>query len=259
MRGCYIIKEDGGIPIQIERYLFSHYLNIYFHAALSENKELSDFWKDSNTSRLEKEKLVTEAVEYYFTGSFLEWLEKKENNSDERITFNRGNIPELVTTNRFLELFSKPIERRSVFINEKVDLNFRTHTVLNDNKEIIGLFENFQFLLPFEVSIKRDNQTLIFESSEFKLKLTIHTKGPQGYSLGYGLPVDFSKYYLGFTKNTAKGINLEITLSESLEKPLGFNDFISDFESAFSAEKFFSDYDWESLCIQARMVENILK
>jgi hypothetical protein len=261
--GFFIQNEKYSVPVRCESYRYSEWLNIYFQAALAEDAELARIWKDPLVSQTEKDKLISEATEYFFITSLLSLFKKCFSVRNRTTTLTRNNIPEILRSNRFLELFSRPREQRPMFanveINKELSIQFSSH----EPNEAFAFFEEFCFTLPKRSRFLREGKWLILDTPLFKLQF--HASY-DGYAIG--LPIDFARYYLGFKKNTARRVNAVIKTRIKLRALFYLrswhliNDLFNGIElteESFSKFHFFKKINWDQIYTQSRVIENILQ
>lgn len=261
--GFFIQNEKNSFPVRCEGYPYSEWLNIYFQAALAESAELSRIWKDPLVLQTEKDKLITEATEYFFISSLLSLFKKCFSEKNRTKILTRNDIPEILRTNRFLELFSRPREERTMFSNVEINKELSTQFSSHEPNEDFAFFEEFRLNLPKGSCFFRKNNWLILDTPLFKLQFHASYDGH-----AIGLPLDFVRYYLGFKKNTARRVNAVIKTRIKLRAlfyPRSwqyFNDLFNGIElteESFSESHFFKKINWDQIYTQSRVIENILQ
>lgn len=261
--GFFIQNEKYSFPVRCEGYPYSEWLNIYFQAALAESAELSRIWKDPLVPQTEKDQLVSEATEYYFITILLMHFNSIIFEKIHATTLQRDDIPEILKTNRFLELFSRPREERAMFSNVEISKELSTQFSSHEPNEDFAFFEEFRINLPKRSRFFRKNNWLILDTPLFKLQFHASYDGH-----AIGLPIDFARYYLGFKKNTARRVNAVIKTRikfRALFYPRSWHYFNNLFngieftEECFSEFHFFKKINWDQIYTQSRVIENILQ
>ena len=277
--GFFIVNHENKEVISITRYPYAEHLADYIEAATTENQDIKRIWRKSfeiktppDLSESDKEKinaylreradspgsrLIKEATEYYvlemlsmhLTDYFADHQFREENLEK----FDRKHIPAILMENRFLELFSRPMDERVAFDK------FRTPKgIIYSRSEEGALYHRFQLTLPRGSIITRENDgTIKIETRELALKITIDYSG-----LGTVIPGDFLEFYLNM-KNYKKRIEttderrISIILHVSFKFPFFLSGagiryynwidiFLDILEESFSGEFFFNKIQWES-------------
>jgi len=267
--GTFICNDEENEMILINRYDFSYELCEYFKAAFYENNALNILWnKEPLTKIFEHDEdgnvkvnenfasieLVKEATEYFILTTLSTHLEdyfndekfKKENIKE----FRRNDIPSVLLTNKFLELFSKPMSQRIPFINShKNNLPYEIVASYGEG----AIYEYFNLWLPKESKITRTDKGIIIETNRFILTFEVLFEG-----YGSNLPIDFEKYYLEIDDDE-KISAYEITIFISMKfKITGFfsragweyyqwlDSFLGTLNQEFSSDVFFEKIGWEN-------------
>jgi hypothetical protein len=227
----------------------------------AEKPEISELWMNPTVDKSEKNRLIEEATEYYFLSLFASWFDVsyfKQGNCD---TITRKSILHLLSSNRFLDLFTQPMEDRPIFANEHLKENVLTYFAKDDSGHILGFYEDFHLELTTGSSIKKQTNWLVINTPIYKLRFR---SSCEGYSSS--LPIDFAKYYLGFSKKAAKNVQIQIEIRRKLNSYFflkqrksikEIKEFIDYFEESISYQKFFEKHDWEAICIQSGIMENL--
>jgi len=259
--GFFIQNRKESLPVRIDRYPFGEWLNIYFQTLFAEKPEVSELWINPTVDKSEKNRLIEEATEYYFFSLFASWFDVPYSYQKNWKIFNRKDISHLLCFNRFLDLFTQPMEERPIFANQHRKENVLTYFAKNDSFIILGMYEDFRLVLPAESSIKKQNNWLIFDTPVYKLRVRSSCEGYSSFP-----PIDFAKYYLGFSKKAAKNVQIQFEITRKLNSYLFPNhtklykemmEFIEYFEESISCQKFFAKQNWEAICIQSRIIENL--
>ena len=205
----YDIK--GNKPVQIPRYPFSQFLLMNLYFAFSENEALKTIWdkeplsnfsaqneeKQVDTKQYGSTKLICEATEYLV----LEWLmwHLLDHFDDEKFRkknlkeFTRNDISEVLLSNRFLELFSRPISDRVSMVKDTVGKK-RGYALLAFYKwgEKAAKYHTVKLILPKGSAIRRPkSDTIQIETKKFLLTIKISFHGPS-----VSLPWGFLNQYL---------------------------------------------------------------
>ncbi len=213
--GFFIFNKENNKIIDIYRYDFSSMLKDCLKDAFAEDKALKSIWENEPLSVNEffeeskSREIIQEASEYYALSKLSTHLEdyfnKDEFADDEELKeFERNELPEILLNNRFIELFSKPMDQRSHFLEEKYqNIDKESDIKINDtNHKIVWaniptedghiIYEKFSLTLPKNSEIERiNNQKIIVKMDLINLEIKIEF-------LGFStiLPKGFPEYYL---------------------------------------------------------------
>jgi hypothetical protein len=199
--------------------------------------------------------LICEATEYYVLNELSVHLtdyfndEKfKEENLRE---FNRNDVPEVLLRNRFMELFSKPMEERPHFVDQSFEKKTMGETVAAFSRGAI--FEKFELILPKKSIVRRlgDNRIQI-ETERFLIDIVIDFNGTN-----VNLPRGFEEYYLllkDWQNIDTFGIYVDIQVSFKFGKLLSRTDwkyyqwvdsFLEKLDKRLSENTFFKTIGWD--------------
>jgi hypothetical protein len=139
--GLFIVDYDKKL-ISVNRYKYSQDVSRYFEAAFAENQDIKRIWDKSfekksqlKTDREEEKinhvkeflnkpdkQLITDATEYYVLKALSLHLSTSFNDAkfkEENLQkLERNDISNILTQNRFLDLFSRPMPERAAFIDD---------------------------------------------------------------------------------------------------------------------------------------------
>lgn len=264
------LKDENSIKT-IPRYRFSEKISRYLESAFNENEALRRQWdkeplrnifiqnKDDVASG--SLRLIREASEYYLIETLsmhlTDYFNKENYDKNLLSELSREDVPSILLSNRFMELFSAPMENRAVF-----DLYNRSN---NDGIIIMSIGKNgafysrFDLVLPKGTKISRSDGALVIETSKFKLTISVCFDGTSSV-----LPINFEEYYLGlqsFEKFNNFSIQfkaeVEFKMFSSLRKSdwnyhAWLDSYFERIERDMSGEFFFKETNWETV---ATMIE----
>ena len=261
--GFFLLDFRAKKVIQNYSHEFSYYLYKNLEHAFAEDKELEKIWNQSDFSGNKNQEflnLIREASEYYVLDKLSTHIETELEDSsiDKTRIFDRTDIAELLATNRFLNLFSKPIAERPLF----------SSGTRNDQVaccENGAMFRRVALQLPKNSKIKRDrNNSFTIRNRWFSLNVkTIF----EGYMTA--LPLDFCEVYLGLKKAARHYPALSLKIEIKATFRLGFlmsrtgkqycsilHMFASELEKAVDKDYYFDQQlQWE----QSRVILEILE
>lgn len=263
LNGFYLLKEKDSLPFRAEGYSFSHSLEIIFQAAMHESQALATLWSDSSEKPEIRNQLIVEATEYEFISSYLNRFKPVPLKTSEFDLRERNK--ELISRNRFFELFTRPIEQRPLFKDEVLNKNQGYIRIQNEKLEVLAEYHDFNYPLPIEYKISFSDQWIVLETPLYKLKF----KALCYSNLVYPFPQDFGRYFLGFRKNAGRKIIVKIQFrakplillslfSKKYRQHLNtVKDFISFFEEWFSADHYFERMNWHQIWVLSKVIDNM--
>lgn len=193
--------------LRIEGYELSRRLQRYLSAIMVEDEATAQFWSlaeiggriagrqgEGRHTADGAKALVREALEYFVLDKLSEhlsgyriaaWPEK-----DKKIVLQREHVAEIRRGNRFLELFSSPLDTRREFIEDGTGAIRNIRFAISENG---ALFQHFQLRLPRGSALRRVGHTgLLIDTPRFKLTVSARFDGYNKL-----LPDEFERLYLG--------------------------------------------------------------
>ncbi|WP_188150271.1 hypothetical protein [Teredinibacter waterburyi] len=260
------IKEENSIQI-VQRYGFSESMARHLNSAFSENDALKRQWdkqsllnihsRDKDKSSVAACKLVKEAAEYYaieaLSMHLSGYFNQKQYDKSELVEFSREDVPSILLNNRFMELFSTPMENRAIFENDFTKDKSEGVIVMSMGKNG-AFYSRFDLVLPKGAKVTREDDAIVIDTSNFKLKMGVEFGGS-----GYVIPRDFEKYYLG-VDSFKDARNFKVTFNAEVEfKMLAalqrskwdyhawLDGYFQKMERDMSGDQFFEKINWETV------------
>ncbi len=262
--------------VNIPRYEFTEEITHFFKGAFIENSALKIIWQkeplssipevlwkeeNEDAKRPKSMDLIAEAVEYFVLSKLSVHLEdyfSEENFSKVYLKeFQRVDIPEVLLSNRFLELFSRPMQDRSYFIKYVNDEEDDIDGLWNEDGTF---YEKLKIVLPKKARIIRLKPHAIqIATSRFNMYVEVGFDG-----CIFNLPCGFAKRYLRITNLEdedyfARHFQFQINLAISIEFHFGallftagweyyrwVDSFIANLRSKLAFENFLSKINWET-------------
>jgi len=280
-RGFFVHDMKNNRFVRVPRYDVSEKIERYLNAAFVENKALETIWNreplrhmlefnleddlDVPTRTQEgSRQLIREALEYYVLEKLSTHLTDYFN--DERFRREnltelvRDDIPDILLKNRFLELFSRPMEDRPAFVNRAkpgVRDSARSWSYVGgitaSRSKTGELYQRFDLVLPTGSKVKRvDRNTINIETNKFIMAIAVNFD-----SFLTNLPYGFEPYYLSLDSNLDTGIymitvELKVAFKLGILSPAGreyyrwLDSFLDCLEEAISESTFFESIGWDS-------------
>lgn len=269
VKGFLIHLKDDNQILSIPRYKLSENISRYLKSAFNENEALKRQWDKEpllNAFSQKKEesasgslKLIREAAEYYLIETLSMHLTDYFNQEcyDKKLLneLSREDVPSILLNNRFMEMFSAPMENRAVFEpNDRDDRDDTDGVVVMSMGKNGAFYSRFDLVLPKGAEVSRHNGAVVIETSKFKLAISVRFDGT-----GYVSPRNFEKYYLGletFEKYREFGIEfnaeVEFKLFSSFRKKdwdyhAWLDSYFDRIERDMSGESFFKKINWETV------------
>lgn len=280
--GFFVYHKLNKKLVPVNRYQVSSSLSDYIKALFTENKALSNMWnKEDFTDRyivendmlikkeIKSDQLLVEAIEYFVISRLSTHLTdyfNKFNNSDKLKTFIRNEVPDVLLSNRFLELFSKPMEEREPFADftdNNTEKNRKTVMAFSEG----AFFDHFELTLPKKSVVRRRGKNQVeISTNRFKMKIETMFDG-----MGESLPYKFEKYYLlldKFSEISVYNFQVKVDIRFNLLSLFSFNgwryyqwvdSFLLDIDKKINKVEFFNKINWDSNVTLYEMMDNKFK
>jgi hypothetical protein len=136
-------------------------------------------------------RLIMEATEYFIlemlSTHLTDYFNDEKFKEENLTTIERKDIPHVLLENRFLNLFSKPMEERAAFKDRYIPKGIRGSSQVGGAE-----FSYFDLILPTKSKVSRiDGKTFEISTQKFSLQVTISYMGTDEL-----LPTNFERYYL---------------------------------------------------------------
>lgn len=280
LEGILVLGDDKRVE-EIDRYELSERLAKYFTGIAAENKAIAKLWRESKlrpnvsddgrTARLSKSHanlLVLEAIEYFVLDKLSLHLSAyfdSERDVEEHtvVRVNRVDIPQILLQNRFLELFSKPMDMREAFMESEGNKD-QDRVVYATGKDG-AFFDHFELILPPKSRVTRSSDSGIqIETSRFKIAFT-----PEFHGMSALLPNRFEELYMGRKFNELDLYSVKLRVKVEFKR-LAFltgtgwdyyewlDSFLDELASDFSIDDFSRRISWESAVSVAIAHERLL-
>jgi len=260
------LKKKNNLK-EVPRYQFSEEICRFLEGAFCENEALRRQWnkeplsnmyrrEEGETSRASM-KLIHEAVEYYaletLSTHLTDYFNQEQYDESELKEFSREDVPDILLKNRFMELFSAPMENRSDFSDDH-DRDDQEGVVVMSMGPNGAFYSRFELVLPRDAVVTREGGHIIIETSKFKLTLSINFEGSC-----YVTPRGFEKYYLGLdsfrdhaglkvTFNAQVKFKMLSTIKKSnWDYHSWLDGYFETIEREMSGDDFFRQINWETV------------
>lgn len=255
--------------IDIPRYDYGEHLVRYLNGAFKENPALRAQWDkeplghgfdaDLENQTAEKKitssaKLIREATEYYVLDNLsthlTDYFNQEQYSKSELREYSREDVPDILLSNRFMELFTAPMENRASF--DRDDLGSEHGIVVMSQGKDGAIYHRFDLILPAKTIVSRDKSGAIkFDTENFTLTFNVRFE-----EFGFVSPRGFERHYLGvtdFERSSEYQINVEFKVEFKLLSLLKnskwdyhawLDGFLNTLESNMSAHAFFDQIQW---------------
>jgi hypothetical protein len=290
--GFFIVDHVKKKVIPVNRYPYSINLSRYLESACAESQDIrmalerSIYVPDTTIKiprenidevRTEREeraavkkpmatpdrRLILEATEYFVLRMLSTHLTNYFNDEkfkEENLTkFEREDIPQVLLENRFLNLFSKPMEERVAAAS--FEDRYISKSTQGGSGESNTDFRHFHLILPNKAKVSRTGEnTCEITTKKFTLRVSILYLGADEL-----LPADFEKYYLrlqeyyqrsnpSMVKEKAIEIEIKVFFKNSiffsttgLQYYEWLDSYLDKLEEEFSRPYFFKKIGWDSV------------
>lgn len=271
IRGFIVHNESENSLVPVPRYEMSEDISRYFESAFAENKAIKNQWEKEplgwESSEGKSHKLIKEAVEYFVISHLSTHLVDYFNGAafnDKRIeVFARENLPDVLLTNRFFEMFSSPLENREhfseFFHDDDIDQIYGAYA------ENVAYYKRFEFHLPSKSTVLRKGKNNIqIRTKRFNIEFDITFDGSIT-----NLPRKFEKLYLkseNFLELNSFSLEIEIQVKFKLLSIFylsGWNyykwidSFLKSLEEGISKDVYFNKINWDTVLTLIESNENI--
>ena len=288
--GFFIVDHVEKKVIPVNRYPYSINLSRYLESACAESQDIrmvlerSIYVPDTTIKiprenidevRTEREeraaakkpmatpdrRLILEATEYFvfrMLSTHLTNYFNDEKFKEQNLTkLERKDIPQVLLENRFLNLFSKPMEERVAAFEDR----YVSKSTKGGSSESGAEFSHFHLILPTKAKVSRiDEKTCEITTQKFTLSVAILYSGADEL-----LPADFEKYYLrlqeyyqrsnpSMVKEKAIEIEVKVFFKNSiffsrtgLQYYEWLDSYLDKLEEEFSSSYFFKKIGWDSV------------
>lgn len=266
--GFIVFDKSDKLPFSCEGYEYSEELRRNFEAAFSENKAIKHIWESDKSERSDRNKIIKEATEYYIIDTLsthlTDYFNSRDIEKDQIEELSRKHIPHVLLENRFLELFSKPMEQREQFIRD-IENDKKKETpgkVVMSYGKSGALFKNFDLVLPKKSKVLKTNNSLTIVTPRFSLTFNVNYNG-----FGSVLPYGYIKHFLGFksyTDQSTDQINVNVVIEYNwtsffINSGWDYYEwldlFLEKMQCEFSKDYYFESINWETIFTQTKIIE----
>lgn len=282
-KGFLIYHKPSNKLVEVERYSFGEDICDYLDSAFQENSALNKMWEqdrlesfytyDKKKKTLVKKdlksvQLIIEATEYFVLSKLsthlTDYFNKSEFKQDDLYTFERHELPDVLLSNKFLELFSKAMEERPCFANDLPQSSEEHGKVVMAFGKNGARYEEFNLVLPKGSLVRRkDKNKIEIETNRFKINLYVKFDGA-----GTIIPRGFEKYYLATSVRDTHAYKVILSVSihfklRSLLSMKGWeyykwvDSFLNKLDMDISQDTFFEQVNWNSIYTAILCFENI--
>jgi len=219
--GFFVLDKQSNNFVNVPRYALAESLTKILNSLFVENialrviwdkEPISSFFKvNQETNTVTKRepksaKILKESFEYFILDKLsthlCDYFNDYKFRKEALHEFKRNEIPDVLLSNRVLELFSKPMEDRPLFVN-----HIENNKILHENAvrcygENGASYEKFDLVLPIGSKVKRitDDQIEI-KTNRFTMTISVGLSGANTI-----VAPDFERYYLFIDKFGKAGI-----------------------------------------------------
>ena len=265
--GFFILNEHKNNIVKIKGYELSGAIREYFESAFLESKDLEHIWNNDSLKLQDELKtpeprsmdIIREALEYFLLDKLslhlMTYFKYPLKNNKNISVLERKDIPDVLLSNRFLELFSKPMKDRMAFQGLKENNEEEEWYILDVEG---GTYRKFSLVLPYKSKVNRRNSGEIeIKTHKFNIIMKVNFDGCND-----SLPDGFGEHYLsihGFEDYLANVVykvefNFYIKFKViSLFSSFGWKDynwidsFLDSIDKSVTKESYFSKINWDTV------------
>lgn len=289
--GFFIVDHVEKKVIPVNRYPYSINLSRYLESACAESQDIRmvlerSIYVPDTTIKIPREsideeeierkeraaakklmatpdrRLILEATEYFVLRMLSTHLTNYFNDEkfkEQNLTkLERKDIPQVLLENRFLNLFSKPMEER---VAASFEDRYISKSTQGGSGESNTDFRHFHLILPTKAKVSRTGEnTCEITTEKFTLRVSILYLGADEL-----LPADFEKYYLRLQEyyqrsnpSMVKEKAIEIEVKVFFKNSIFFSttgiqyyewldSYLDKLEEEFSRPYFFKKIGWDSV------------
>lgn len=267
IEAALVYDNENRKILDIDGYKFSNDICRYLNAALSEDKNIEAMWLKDRLAmthifnEIDPDKtfvgvsrsgaLLNQLIEYIVLKKLstltTDYFNFPKCDKAKIVRVQRDEISDFVTSNVFMDLFSKPPYERVAFDNKE----FERNVVLSFGKNG-AIYDKFELYIPLKCQfIKENHNTIVLKHRYFKLEIV-----PAFTGFGTVLPHDFEKKYMK-VEDVANISSYKIMIGINLKfSPLAFfmkkeqyygwvDEFANELTNYASIDKFFEDIRWD--------------
>lgn len=275
IEGFIVYDENQNSLITVPRYSLSENISRYMNSAFVENGALKKLWDkeplstdpmsyDKETKQwirreIKTHSVISEAVEYFvlsqLTTHLIDYFNNEKFKENKTQTFMREQVPDVLLSNRFFELFSKQLEDREHFSESGFLENDDNEGVLYGAYSDSGAYyERFELELPRKSKLRRHAKNISIETNRFVLKIIIKFDGTRT-----NLPSKFERSYLKCTdilEINCYSVDINIRVKFKFITMISLSgwhyyswidSFLRSLEEDVSKEFFFEKINWETI------------
>jgi hypothetical protein len=262
IEGSIIYEKESNRIMDVPRYHYSSEVARYFEYAFNENKDIEMLWEKSklssiyevnNIENVSSVKLIKEITEYIVLDRLsihlTDYFNDDSIDNNNIVKLNREDLSDIIMKNRFLDLFSKPMNERSGFINDKEEVSANVlRSSVNGH-----FFNRFELTLPKNSKIIRNKDSSIsIKNKRFSIRISVSFDGMSNSNIPYNyiesiLNMNISTYsqFETIVKVDVK-FNLITYISLLGLKYYNWIDsLLNKLEEIFSSNQFAKSIDWE--------------
>ncbi len=279
----FIYDGQNNQVLPVYRHDLSCSMNRYLRAAFAENPALEKQWQDEPLSGIRDSKktqeilkprksiqLVREVIEYsvleYLSTHLTDYFNSPDIQKDKLTEYRREDIPEVLLTNRFLELFSRPMDDRLAFSDGEKPRGILHRGSLVLSSKGPYLYSRFDLVLPKRSKISRlESGAIMIKTNKVNLELNIDFRGFNTY-----IAADFLELYMGIPFSSSYDeymveISVKVTTKamallsrSSWEYYQWVDSFLHLLREKSSTESFLNKINWET-AVTIHQINNMEK
>ena len=253
----FIANSETSEVIDIRDYDFANEFYRTYAAVRKENPALGRQWQDEFSSRHEdrrssgKLRIASEIAEYILlerlSTHLTDYFNTPTLREDQLEVLLRKDVPDIVLSNRVLELISRDLEDRPWYKPGPDDREYLAVSSYGPE----GIYSLFDLTLPKGSAISRSSSgALVIKSRMLTLELNVRCDG-----YNYFVPFSFARYYLRIDPNEMEPIAVRFNIDAKIQRRFGIKSkewpyylwlksFVENARKRLDGKSFFEQISW---------------
>jgi len=273
IKGILFVSNKNNELINCEGYRIAEDLHRFVGGACSEDKAFKKNF-DNFFAQKDRDKgfeLISQAIEYFLierlSTHLTDFYNDKRFNKEHIKEFNRNDIPAILLSNRFLELFSKPMNQRSAFYEEEHNNNDSGGTVVYGFGPNGEIYSRFDLVLPKNSKVTRGaDNSITIDTGRISLRFKVDCQGfgavpPSGFMelyLGHNNHRDYMCYEFKIVVDTEFKLGALVT-RKGWEYYEWIDSFMRKVEQYASSTEYFKKINWNANLTMFKVLQRTSK
>lgn len=258
--GILFVSYKNKELIDCDGYRLSEDLHRFVRGLTSEDPVSKRIFEDffNNNNKQKGFELINEAIEYFLierlSTHLTDFYNSRRFDKNHIKELDRNDIPDILLSNRFLELFSKPMDKRQAFYEDSSNGTKSPGTIVMSYGKGSEIYSRFDLVLPKNSKVTRTSKNAIsIDTGRIVLnfKIACHGSGavpPRGYMelfTGHGHYNEYRCYSIDIDIDINFKVGALIT-RKGWEYYEWIDTFLHSIEKKADSDLYFKTINWES-------------